>query len=107
MDEAAAMEQGLHVALRAGVTAGIFESDSLEVVELVNMKTSSMAEIYQLIAEILEKKKKKNFQNFKAQHISRNYNGTAHELAKLALQKQEIVSWLDEIPTNILYLCSS
>lgn len=55
MAEAAAMEWGLQVALRAGVTAGIFKFDSLEVVELVNKKTNNMAEIFWLISKILKK----------------------------------------------------
>lgn len=57
MAEAAAMEWGLQVALRVGVTAGIFESDSLEVVELVNKRTSNMSEIFWVISEILEIRK--------------------------------------------------
>ena len=54
MAEATTMEWGLQVALRVGVTAGIFESDSLEVVELVTKRTSNMSEIFWVISEILE-----------------------------------------------------
>ena len=99
------MEWGLQVASRVGVTAGIFESDSLDVVELVNKRTSYMSEIFWVISEILENRK--NFQNFKAQHIPRTCNGIAHALAKLTLQRNEIVIWLDEFPTDIMYLFSS
>ncbi|KAL9448618.1 hypothetical protein AB3S75_015991 [Citrus x aurantiifolia] len=66
MAEAAAMEWGLQVALRVGGTSVLLESDCHEVVELINNKDSSMAEIIWVISEILEIKK--SFQNFKAQH---------------------------------------
>ncbi|KDO35906.1 hypothetical protein CISIN_1g037050mg, partial [Citrus sinensis] len=105
MTQAATIEIGMQVALSVGGYSVLFESDSHEVVELVNNRTNSMSKIIWVIFEILEKKK--NFQNFKAQHTPRSCNGIAHFLAKLVLQKKEIVIWLDEIPTDILYLISS
>ena len=94
MAEAAAMDWGMQVAARAGGKSILIESDSHELVELVNNRISSMSEIVWVIFEILEKKN--DFQNFKAQHILRLCNGIAHSLAKLALQKKESVMWLDE-----------
>ena len=103
MVEAAAMEWGMQVAARVGGKSVLIESDSHELVELVNNRISSMSEIVWVILEILEKKN--NFQNFKAQHTPRLCNGISHSLAKLALQKKESVMWLDEI--HVLYLISS
>ncbi|KAH9721602.1 putative reverse transcriptase/RNA-dependent DNA polymerase [Citrus sinensis] len=105
MAEAAAMEWGLQVASSIGVTNGVVESDSLEVVELVNKKSSNMSEVFLVISEILEKQK--TFHNFKAQHVLRTWNGIAHALAKLALQRNETVIWLDEFPTDIMFILSS
>ena len=96
MAEAAAMKWGMHVALRARGSSVLLESDCLEVVELVNSRCSSMAEISWMISEILEMKN--SFQNFRAQHIARIYNGATHALAKLALQKMTDMIWLDEFP---------
>ena len=105
MAEAAAMEWGLQVASSIGVTNGVVESDSLEVVELVNKKSTNMSEVFWVISEILEKQK--TFQNFKAQHVLRTWNGIAHALAKLALQRNETVIWLDELPTDIMFFLSN
>lgn len=51
MAEVAAMEWGLQVAEKAAITFGIFESDSLEVIDLIN-KSSSLTEIGWMISEI-------------------------------------------------------
>lgn len=58
-----------------------------------------------MIFDILETNK--SFQNFKAQHISRNCNTLAHSMAKLALTKLDSFIWLDEFLVDILYLFSS
>ena len=102
MAEATAMEWGLQVAAKANITVGIFESDSLEVIDLINKKSSSLTEIGWLISDIQENLQ--NFQNFKVQHSPRDCNSAAHSLAKLALHKKETVIWLDEIPPDIMYL---
>ena len=104
MAEAAAMDWGMQVAARAGGKSILIESDSHELVELVNNRISSMSEIVWVIFEILEKKN--DFQDFKAQRIPRLCNGIAHSLAKLALQKKESVMWLDKFLADILYLIS-
>ena len=78
MAEAAAIKWGMKVALRAGLASVLLESDCLEVVELVNNRCSSMAEISWMISEILEMNN--SFQNFRAQHTARIYNSAAHAL---------------------------
>lgn len=105
MAEAAAMEWGMQVAAKVGGKSVLVESDSHELVELVNKIIRSMSEIAWVIFEILEKKN--DFQNFKAQHTPRLCNGIAHSLAKLALQKMESLMRLDEISADVLYLISS
>lgn len=59
MAEAAAMEWGLQVAEKASITSRIFKSNSLEVIDLINNKSSSLTEIRWMISEIQE-----NLQNF-------------------------------------------
>lgn len=56
MVEAAAMEWGMQVAARVGGKSVLIESDSHELVELVNNRISSMSEIVWVILEILEKR---------------------------------------------------
>lgn len=99
MTKAVAVEWVLQVALKVGGTSVILESDSQEVVSLVNNRKNSMYEIFWVISKILENKK--NFYNFKAQHTPRLYNGIAHSIAKFALQMMEIVIQLDEVPIDI------
>ena len=57
-----------------------------------------------MIFDILETKK--SFQNFKAQHVPRSYNVSAHSLAKLALRKLDSFVWLDKFPIEVLQLFS-
>ena len=78
MVEVAAMEWGLQLAEKATITFGIFESDSLEVIDLIN-QSSSLTEIGWMISEI--KENLQNFQNFKAQHTPRDCNAD-NSLAK-------------------------
>lgn len=99
MAKAVAVEWVLQVALKVGGTSMVLESDSQEVVSLVNNRKNSMYEIFWVISKILENKK--NFYNFKAQHTPRLYNGIAHSIAKFALQMMEIVIQLDEVPIDI------
>ena len=105
MAEAAAVKWGLQVALRVGGTSVLLESDCHDVVEMINSRVSSMAEIFWVISEILEIKK--SFQNFKTHHTHRSCNGIAHSLTKLALQKMVEFVWLDEFPAEVLYMHSS
>ena len=58
MAEAAAVKWGLQVALRVGGTSVLLESDCHEVVEIINNRDSSMMEIFWVISEILEIKKR-------------------------------------------------
>lgn len=90
---------GIASCFKLGGTSVILESDSQQVVSLVNNRKNSMYEIFWVISKILENKK--NFYNFKAQHTPRLYNGIAHSIAKFALQMMEIVIQLDEVPIDI------
>ena len=71
-------------------------------IDLINKKSSSLTKIGWMISDIQENLQ--HFQNFKAQHSPRDCNGATHSLAKLALQKKETIIWLDEIPSEIMYL---
>lgn len=78
MAEAAAIKWGMQVALKTGLVSALLESDCLEVVQLVNNRCSSMAEISWMISEILEMNN--SFQNFRAQHTATINNSAAHAL---------------------------
>lgn len=101
-DKAKAVLWGLQGAIKAGADSVIIESNSRGVTELINNKRGTLTEIFWVIFDILEAKR--NFLNFKAQHVHRNCNTLAQSLAKLALRK--IDSWLDEFPADVLYLFS-
>lgn len=79
----------------------IIESDSQEVVDLINDKAGSRSEIFWVIAEVHARKH--DFQDFKVQHVNRFCNALSHSLAKMALEKNDEV-WLDHFPPEILYL---
>lgn len=72
MNEAKIVLWGTQVATKARASSIILESNSKRVIELINNKRDTLTEIFWVIFDIL--KAKKNFQNFKAQHVSRTCN---------------------------------
>lgn len=103
--EAEAMEWGLQVAKDAHVTDVILESDSQEVVSLVNNSQGSRSEIYWVVLEI--QKLKESFDHVSCVYTHRSCNAIAHSLAKLALEKCETVVWKGSYPLQVMYLLSS
>ena len=63
------------------------ESDSQEVVDLVNSKTSSRAEIFWVASEVQDRMKRLN--QVKVQHTPRGCNTLAHSLARLASEQTD------------------
>ena len=102
--EAEAMEWGLQVARDAQVKEVILESDSQEVVNLVNNKQGSRSEVYWVVLEI--QKLKDSFDHVSCVYTHRSCNAIAHSLAKLALEKCETVVWKGSYPLQIMYLLS-
>ena len=96
--EAEAVLYGIQVAQQPKCIPFIIESDSLEVVELsLNMK-GSMSEIVWIIKDIQA--------SLKIQSKSRLCNAIAHSLAKVDLEHEYPVLWLEEFPIQIMLLFS-
>ena len=72
MNEAKIILWGTQAATKARASSVILEFDSKGVIELINNKRGTLTEIFWVIFDIL--KAKKNFQNFKGQHVSRTCN---------------------------------
>ena len=87
--EAEAMEWGMQIARDAHVRALIVESDSQGVVNLVNNKQGSRSEIFWVVSEI--QSLMENFKQVSIKYTYRSCNVIAHSLAKLALEKCEII----------------
>ncbi|KAH9696701.1 rnase h domain-containing protein [Citrus sinensis] len=102
--EAEAVLFGIQVACQAKCDPIIIESDSLEVVELSLQRKSSMAEICWAVKEI--QAWPKNQSKASIQFVPRNYNVVAHSLAKVALDFESPVVWLEDFPIQIMMLLS-
>ncbi|XP_024041104.1 uncharacterized protein LOC112098855 isoform X3 [Citrus clementina] len=102
--EAEAVLFGIQVACQAKCDPIIIESDSLEVVELSLQRKSSMAEICWAVEEI--QACLKNQSRASIQFVHRNFNVVAHSLAKVALDFESLVVWLEDFPVQIMLLLS-
>ena len=100
--EAEATQFGLEIAEHAGCIPVIMESDAQEVVSLMFGKKSTRTEIFWVVAEVHDQIKR--LKHVKVQYTLRNCNSVAHSLAKLALELNDFVYWVDDIPGQILYL---
>ncbi|KAH9741755.1 putative reverse transcriptase/RNA-dependent DNA polymerase [Citrus sinensis] len=99
-----AIEWGMQVAKRAGITAVILESDCQAATDLANNRKGSKTEVFWVISEINERQKE--FQEVRFQHTLRSGNANAHTLAKLAVKGSESVVWLGNIPAQVMCLFS-
>ena len=91
------MEQGVLLALELAIPNVIFESDAASVVQAV-MHDPGGGETGHLIQEI--QKAKSSFSSCSFQHVKRDYNKTAHELAHLPNVIMQIMF------RNMILLCS-
>ena len=78
------------------------ESDSQEVVDSVNAKKSFRAEIFWVASKIQNRMKRLN--QVTVQYTPRGCNTLAHSLIRLALELNDFVFWVDNIPSDFLYL---
>ena len=83
----------------------IMKSDSQEVVNLINNRLDSRSENYWVVLEI--QKLKESFDHISCVYTHRSCNVIAHSLAKLALEKCEIVVWKGSYPLQIMFLLYS
>ncbi|XP_024043258.1 uncharacterized protein LOC112099955 [Citrus clementina] len=104
------LQAGLGVVIRdssgkiAKCVPFIIESDSLEVVDLSKNRKRSLAEISWTIKEI--QSSLKNQSQSSIQFIPRLCNSIAHSTAKVALEYEHPVLWLDDFPARILLTLS-
>ncbi|KAH9800798.1 RNase H domain-containing protein [Citrus sinensis] len=103
--EAEAIEWGLQLAGNACIESLIVESDAQEVIKLVNNSRGCRSEIFWTISEV--QRVLKSFSSVCVQYSHRSCNAIAYSLAKLALEKLEIIVWLGSYPPYLLYLFSS
>lgn len=101
--EAEAINLGIEVAERAAIRSLVIESDCLEAVNQISIKTRNVSELSWIISEIQNQMQR--LKAVKVQFSPRSCNGIAHELAKKALFVIEPVQWLGTCPPHLLYLC--
>ena len=102
--EAEAVLFGIQVAHQAKCVPFIIEFDSLEVVDLSKNMKRSMDEISWTIKEI--QSSLKNQSQSSIQFVPRLCNSIAHSTAKVALEYEHPVLWLDDFPARILLTLS-
>lgn len=102
--EAEAVSLGIQVAQQIKCLPLVIESDSKEVVDLSCNRKSSKLEIFWIIETI--QANLKNLNQSKIQFVPRVCNVVAHSLAKIALNYNTRVVWLESFPADIMFcLC--
>ncbi|KAH9778879.1 reverse transcriptase domain-containing protein [Citrus sinensis] len=103
--EAEAVLFGIQVAQQVEYLPMIIESDSTEVVELVWSRKSSLTEVSWTVEEIKQQLQISNASSL--QFVPRKCNAIAHAIAKVALDFENSVIWLEEFPVQIMMLLSN
>ncbi|KAL9457816.1 hypothetical protein AB3S75_006795 [Citrus x aurantiifolia] len=103
--EAEAVLFGIQVAQQVEYLPMIIESDSTEVVELVWSRKSSLTEVSWTVEEIKQQLQIANASSL--QYVPRKCNAIAHAIAKVALDFENSVIWLEEFPVQIMMLLSN
>ena len=70
------------------------------IADLVNKRKNSRTLIFWVISEI--QKLINEFSECKVHFTPRSCNVQAHQLAKLALEYEEVVIWVDSFPENVM-----
>ncbi|KAH9722904.1 putative reverse transcriptase/RNA-dependent DNA polymerase [Citrus sinensis] len=103
--EAEAVLFGIQVAQQVEYLPMIIESNSTEVVELVWRRKSSLTEVSWTVEEIKQQLQISNASSL--QFVPRKCNAIAHAIAKVALDFENSVIWLEEFPVQIMMLLSN
>ncbi|KAL9450912.1 hypothetical protein AB3S75_012621 [Citrus x aurantiifolia] len=103
--EAEAVLFGIQVAQQVEYLPMIIESDSTEVVELVWSWKSSLTEVSWTVEEIKQQLQISNASSL--QYVPRKCNAIAHAIAKVALDFENSVIWLEDFPVRIMMLLSN
>ena len=96
--EAIAMEQGMILAKNMGLERTIFEGDSLQTIQAIEVKDVRIV-IGHIVKSCLQIFP--SFQEARIRHISREGNKIAHDLAQLAKKSAEEQVWISTIPAWI------
>ncbi|KAK0596648.1 hypothetical protein LWI29_017714 [Acer saccharum] len=94
--EALAVRNGIHLACEAGFVPFLLETDSLQVVNMVQKGLHSDAEVGLIIAEI--DGALQSLSNCCIGHVPRKGNAAAHTLARKALSVESEYRWIDICP---------
>lgn len=95
----------LEIAEKAACVPLIVETGCQEIVELITGRKYGKTKICWTIVDIKEILKKLN--QAIIQHTPRLCNGTANSLAKLTLNILELVMWVENYPTHLMYYFNS
>ena len=102
--EALAMESGILLAQGMKLSRIIVESDALSVVSSVNgaFIEGSIGHLIQGILALLS-----SFTNWKVNHVNRDYNRVAHELAHPARRNEDSQVWIGVLPIVVQEIVQS
>ena len=89
------MEAGILLARDMKLTQIIVEFDAISIVNSINenFMEGSIGHLFQGILALLS-----SFTSWKVNHVNRDYNRVAHELAHLARQSEETQVWRGVLP---------
>src|ERR1044072_111734 len=102
--EATAMKRGLKLALEKGYRELIVESDCLKVVNAINTASPLLSYLELLIQEIVILSHA--FSNISFNHVFREANKVAHNLAKVPINGTEQI-WMGSVPSQIISCINS
>ena len=102
--EALAMESGILLSQGMMLSQIIVESDALSVVSSVNGSfiEGSIGHLIQGILALLN-----SFSSWRVNHVNRNYNRAAHELAHLAIRNGDSQEWIGALPMVVQEIVQS
>lgn len=100
--QAEAAKLSLETAEKAACVPLIVENDCQEIVELATGRKCCQTEICWTIADIKEMLTR--LSQATIQQTSRLCNGSAHSVAKMALNIVEHVMWAGNYPTDLIYI---
>nr|XP_023908175.1 uncharacterized protein LOC112019861 [Quercus suber] len=102
--EALAKESGILLALDMKLTQIIVEFDATSTVNSINEKfvEGSLGHLFQGILALLS-----SFSSWKINHVKRDYNRAAHEIAHLARRCEDSQVWIGSLPTVVQVVIQS
>ena len=101
--EAKALET--RVAEDVGLRNGVFEGDSLLIINAVHGAGEAASSVQNIIQGVL--RKVQSFRTFDFLHTKRQGNVPTHLLAQHALNVENLVVWLEECPSQVAQACAN